>query len=53
MLFVCLQRQPPRRRYESYDSDDNASETSSVCSERSFSSSYGKTSEVRVHSILA
>lgn len=45
-LPVCLQRQPVRRRYESYDSDDNASETSSVCSERSFSSSYGKTSEV-------
>ncbi|WAR05483.1 CLAP2-like protein [Mya arenaria] len=40
-----LERQPIRKRYESYDSDDNASETSSVCSERSFSSSYGKTSE--------
>ncbi|XP_052805187.1 CLIP-associating protein 1-like isoform X9 [Mya arenaria] len=44
LLEVAL-RQPIRKRYESYDSDDNASETSSVCSERSFSSSYGKTSE--------
>lgn len=42
---LAFQRQPLRKRYESYDSDDNASETSSVCSERSFSS-YGKTSEV-------
>ncbi|CAI9735477.1 CLIP-associating protein 1-B isoform X13 [Octopus vulgaris] len=33
-----------RKRYESYDSDDAGSETSSLCSERSFSS-YGRTSE--------
>ncbi|XP_053408709.1 CLIP-associating protein 1-like isoform X4 [Mercenaria mercenaria] len=43
-LLADALRQPIRKRYESYDSDDNASETSSVCSERSFSS-YGKTSE--------
>ncbi|KAL5010946.1 hypothetical protein ScPMuIL_013251 [Solemya velum] len=36
-------RQSGRRRFE-YDSDDAASETSSVCSERSYSS-YGRTSE--------
>ena len=40
-----------RKRYESYDSDDNASETSSVCSERSFSS-YGRTSEVGIENIV-
>ncbi|KAK2159523.1 hypothetical protein LSH36_151g01044 [Paralvinella palmiformis] len=40
----ALFRAGSRRRYESYDSDDAASETSSVCSERSFSS-YSKTSE--------
>lgn len=39
-----FQRQSGRRRFE-YDSDDAASETSSVCSERSYSS-YGRTSEV-------
>lgn len=33
-----------RKRYESYDSDDAGSETSSLCSERSFSS-YSRTSE--------
>ncbi|KAL3837045.1 hypothetical protein ACJMK2_022432 [Sinanodonta woodiana] len=37
-------KQPIRKRHESYDSDDAASETSSVCSERSLSS-YGRTSE--------
>ncbi|KAK3607614.1 hypothetical protein CHS0354_034665 [Potamilus streckersoni] len=37
-------KQPLRKRHESYDSDDAASETSSVCSERSLSS-YGRTSE--------
>ncbi|XP_033732918.1 CLIP-associating protein 1-like isoform X3 [Pecten maximus] len=35
---------PMRRRYDTYDSDDAASETSSVCSERSYSS-LGRTSE--------
>ncbi|XP_070175270.1 CLIP-associating protein 1-like isoform X12 [Littorina saxatilis] len=35
----------PRKRYEMYDSDDAASETSSVCSERSYSSYSGRTSE--------
>ncbi|KAK3106105.1 hypothetical protein FSP39_012814 [Pinctada imbricata] len=41
----ALQRGAPgRRRYDTYDSDDAASETSSVCSERSYSS-VGRTSE--------
>ncbi|XP_013401164.1 CLIP-associating protein 1-like [Lingula anatina] len=35
-----------RKRYDLYDSDDAGSETSSVCSERSYGSSYGRTSEV-------
>ncbi|KAJ8307400.1 hypothetical protein KUTeg_015484 [Tegillarca granosa] len=35
-----------RKRIDIYDSDDAASETSSVCSERSYSS-FGRTSEVR------
>ncbi|KAL4229385.1 CLIP-associating protein 1 [Mactra antiquata] len=43
-LLADALRQPIRKRYDTYDSDDNASETSSVCSERSYSS-YGKTSE--------
>ncbi|XP_055860575.1 CLIP-associating protein 1-like isoform X6 [Biomphalaria glabrata] len=34
-----------RKRYDQYDSDDAASETSSVCSERSHSSYGGRTSE--------
>ncbi|XP_013383701.1 CLIP-associating protein 2 isoform X3 [Lingula anatina] len=34
-----------RKRYDLYDSDDAGSETSSVCSERSYGSSYGRTSE--------
>nr|KAI8728154.1 CLIP-associating protein 1-like isoform X5 [Biomphalaria glabrata] len=41
-----------RKRYDQYDSDDAASETSSVCSERSHSSYGGRTSE-DMHSILA
>ncbi|XP_052252616.1 CLIP-associating protein 1-like isoform X3 [Dreissena polymorpha] len=45
-LLADALRVPMRKRYESYDSDENASETSSVCSERSFSS-YSKTSEPR------
>uniref|UniRef100_A0A2C9LYM3 TOG domain-containing protein n=1 Tax=Biomphalaria glabrata TaxID=6526 RepID=A0A2C9LYM3_BIOGL len=36
-----------RKRYDQYDSDDAASETSSVCSERSHSSYGGRTSETR------
>lgn len=42
-LHDALSR-PARRRFE-YDSDDAASETSSVCSERSYSSYSGRTSE--------
>ncbi|XP_055995667.1 CLIP-associating protein 1-like isoform X31 [Ostrea edulis] len=42
-LTDALQRGPNRRRYD-YDSDDAASETSSVCSERSYRS-IGQTSE--------
>lgn len=37
---------PLRSRFDHYDSDDAASETSSVCSERSYSSYSGRTSEV-------
>ncbi|XP_064644239.1 CLIP-associating protein 1-like isoform X4 [Lineus longissimus] len=33
-----------RKRFDTYDSEDNASETSSICSERSYSS-YGRASE--------
>ncbi|XP_055995672.1 CLIP-associating protein 1-like isoform X37 [Ostrea edulis] len=44
-LTDALQRGPNRRRYD-YDSDDAASETSSVCSERSYRS-IGQTSESR------
>ncbi|XP_069119550.1 CLIP-associating protein 1-like isoform X10 [Argopecten irradians] len=40
----ALHKGPMRRRYDTYDSDDAASETSSVCSERSYSS-LGRTSE--------
>ncbi|XP_036366142.1 CLIP-associating protein 1-B isoform X14 [Octopus sinensis] len=42
--FISQQQSSLRKRYESYDSDDAGSETSSLCSERSFSS-YGRTSE--------
>ncbi|PVD35984.1 hypothetical protein C0Q70_02954 [Pomacea canaliculata] len=43
-LHDALSR-PGRKRYDMYDSDDAASETSSVCSERSYSSYSGRTSE--------
>ncbi|XP_041372229.1 CLIP-associating protein 1-like isoform X3 [Gigantopelta aegis] len=43
-LSDALARGAGRKRYE-YDSDDAASETSSVCSERSYSSYSGRTSE--------
>lgn len=42
--FHLQQQLSLRKRYESYDSDDAGSETSSLCSERSFSS-YSRTSE--------
>lgn len=50
LLFSCIVRflfqiRGGRSRYDTYDSDDAASENSSVCSERSFAS-LGKTSEV-------
>lgn len=48
VLSCIRQRAQNRRRYE-YDSDDAASETSSVCSERSYRS-IGQTSEVRTFS---
>ncbi|XP_067686706.1 CLIP-associating protein 1-like isoform X10 [Haliotis asinina] len=44
-LFDALQRGPAKKRFDMYDSDDNASETSSVCSERSYNSYSGRTSE--------
>ncbi|XP_048238505.1 CLIP-associating protein 1-like isoform X29 [Haliotis rufescens] len=44
-LFDALQRGPAKKRFDTYDSDDNASETSSVCSERSYNSYSGRTSE--------
>ncbi|GFR69213.1 CLIP-associating protein 2-like isoform X2 [Elysia marginata] len=46
-LQDALFKGPQRRRYDQYDSDDAASETSSVCSERSHSSYGGRTSESR------
>ncbi|CAL1546836.1 unnamed protein product [Lymnaea stagnalis] len=46
-LQDALSKVPGRKRYDQYDSDDAASETSSVCSERSHSSYGGRTSESR------
>ncbi|XP_059140829.1 CLIP-associating protein 1-B-like isoform X15 [Physella acuta] len=46
-LQDALSKGPQQRRFDQYDSDDAASETSSVCSERSHSSYGGRTSESR------
>ena len=46
--LVRQQSKQTRKRYDTYDSDDAASETSSVCSERSSASHVGRTSEVAV-----
>lgn len=46
VLWFLQKRLPGRKRFESYESDDAGSETSSVCSERSYGSSFGRTSEV-------
>ncbi|KAH9492415.1 CLIP-associating protein 1-B, partial [Bulinus truncatus] len=51
-LQDALSKGSPRKRFDQYDSDDAASETSSVCSERSHSSYGGRTSE-DMHSIIA